>query len=207
MTFYLLLVLAFVIGGALAVLICLGQGAYLLDAAIAVLAFAGLRWEAALGILIVEYAARRVPYLARSCVHTIGVHPLLVPVLFPGAVEPETVDTPQAPQPAVTSVMSNEAERALQTRRYRIQQSRLRRVVAQTSEKTKQAVTGNTIKQPGTTTEQLSVVTAQELKILADLHRSNVAPSVACKQLDGYRPERYHEFKAKADAVYALLEK
>lgn len=201
-----LLVLAFVIGATIAILICLGQGAYLLDAAIAVLAFAGLRWEAALGILIVEYAARRVPYLARSCVHTIGVHPLFVPVLFPGAVE-KTVDTPQAPQPAVTSVMSNEAERALQTRRYRIQQSRLRRVVAQTSEKTKQAVTGNTIKQPETTTEQLSVVTAQELKILADLHRSNVAPSVACKQLDGYRPERYHEFKAKADAVYALLEK
>lgn len=206
MSAFLLLLLTLALGIGIGGVLWSGQGSYLLDVLIGISALAFLRWEAALGILVVEYAARRVPYLARSCVHTIGVHPLLVPVLFPGAVE-KTVDTPQAPLPAVTSVMSNEAERALQTRRYRIQQSRLRRVVAQTSGKTKQAVTGNTIKQPETTTEQLSIVTAQELKILADLHRSNVAPSVACKQLDGYRPERYHEFKAKADAVYALLEK
>src|SRR5262245_22615621 len=124
-------------GAAVALVIAFGKGAYLVDLLIGGLAAFFLRSEAVLALVVLQFAARRVPFVARSFSEGLACQGLIGPILLPDGYI--TVDTSAAKDKRplvidqhITSSKSRAAlfafEQARRARRITKTQGELRRI-------------------------------------------------------------------------------
>jgi len=195
-------VAAFSGGAAIALTIALGKGEYLIDAGVALAALPFLRPEAILLLLAIQFAARRAPYVAVAFADTLQVHPLLVGVLFPGAIMP---DSSAAMQPAYDArIMASGKRRArdrygmeILAKRIRANQEKARRYAGIPF-----PPTADGIPPPIAVTK----VDADDADTIAKQLAAGKTVSQIAQSLPGYHPRKYREFVARVEAVAATIQ-